>query len=238
MRRYFEEEISEDIRQNLKEFYEDSDLEMHSKNQERKTEVKLERIFKMTNLLKIDDVLDIGCSSGFLASRIHSKVKSYIGCDISQSIIKNNQENNKFSNVSYYAFSGKELKSAKRFDKIFMLDILEHAFNPDDLLCSAASALKNDGLIIFEVPFTGFLSSLLTKKYHQGHLRYYDPDYLRKYLEKFNLNIEKIAVYNSVPFSGFLLKNKKIWRLFDFLCNLIPSKYYPYFGEIDVIARK
>jgi len=238
MKKYSEKKLDNNIKKMLIAYYENIDLEMHSGSQVSKTEMKHERFSKMFQLSKKDDVLDIGCSSGYLLNLLHDKVKSCYGLDISKNIITSCAKNNKHENVKYDVFNGEDIDVKKLFDKIFLLDVLEHAFKPDRLLNSAVDHLKPSGEIIIEVPFTGFISELITKEYHQGHLRYYDPVYLESYLRKFDLKIEKISLSNSVPFSGFFLRVKFVWRFLNFICNLIPSKFYPYFGEIDIVAKK
>mgnify|MGYP001612078182 CR=1 FL=1 len=47
-----------------------------------------------------------------------------------------------------------------------------------------------------------------------------------------------MLVVNSVPYSSYFLKYKVIHDILDFLVNMVPSKVYPYFGEILVIASK
>ena len=62
-------------------------------------------------------------------------------------------------------------------------------------------------------------------------------NYLVDYLEKKGFIVKKKLVINSVPFSSFFLNEMKIWEILNFLVNLIPSRIYPYFGEILVIAN-
>lgn len=238
MKNYFEKKFNKEIAEKLSDYYENVNLEMHSGVQVLKTKMKYDRLSKMIVLSKHDEVLDIGCSSGYLLNLLYKKVKNCLGIDIAKKVILECKKNNKFKNVKYETFDGESIKTSEKFNKIFMLDVLEHAFCPNKLLKSAIDHLKENGEIILEVPFTGFISELVTKEYHQGHLRYYDPEYLEKYFHKMNLKIVKLNVYNSVPFASVFLKNNLIWRIADFLINLFPSRYYPYFGTIDVIAKK
>ncbi len=237
MKDYFEYPFDEKIKNKLISYYENINLDQHKEKQERKTKIKLYRIEKLINFNKRDLVLDIGCSSGFFLKKISKKIKLGFGIDISKNIIKNNRklllEKLKFEN-----FDGENINLNKKFDKIFLIDVLEHSFYPNKLINSVYDNLKESGMVIIEVPFSGFLSELIYGKYHQGHLRYYNNDYLKKFLEKNNFKVVEINNYNSVPFASFLLKYQLLWKIMDKFCNLIPSKYYPYFGEIIVLAKK
>jgi SAM-dependent methyltransferase len=238
VKKYFEYAFNSEIKQKLLIYYEDTNLGQHNANHMNKAELKLNRINKMISLSKRDVVLDVGCSKGFLLKKISSKINKGIGIDISENIIKLNNKNNTLKNISYAHFDGKHISSKEKFSKIFMLDVLEHAFNPDILVKNIHSHLKPDGALIVEVPFTGWLSELIAGKYHAGHLRYYDPSYLSKYFEKNGFLVKKIKVYNSVPFSSFFIKFKTVFRALDFIVNIVPSKFYPYFGEVIIICEK
>jgi SAM-dependent methyltransferase len=238
MKKYFEYDFDDKVRIKLIKYYENTSLDQHSTNQYSKSELKLSRIYNLISISESDIVLDIGCSKGFLLKDISSKIKQGVGIDISSNMIKRNRKHNNLNNIRYYVFNGEEINLKYNFSKIFMLDVLEHAFNPDKLIKCAHSNLINSGELIIEVPFSGWLSELAVGKYHQGHLRYYDPTYLSNYLEKNGFKVKKVKTYNSVPFGLKLLKYKTIWKIIDHLINLVRSEKYPYFGEIIVVCEK
>lgn len=237
MKNYFEYPFNEKIKIELINYYNNPKLGQHSKQKD-KMNLKLSRIKKMIKLFLTDDVLDVGCSRGDLLKGIEQFINSGVGIDISKVIIKIN-EGEKHENLSFYSFNGENFPDLqKKFDKIFLIDVLEHSFYPDKLVSEIYNYLKSSGSLIIEVPFSGWLSELLTKKYHQGHLRYYDSKYLVNYFNRHGFYVEKIKVYNSVPFAGIFLKVRFIWSLINILINLIPSRIYPYFGEIILICKK
>ena len=84
------------------------------------------------------------------------------------------------------------------------------------------------GVFVIQVPSTGWLSELIFGKYHYGHLRYYDENYLRTYLEDRGFYIEYIQTFNSVPFSSLL----------SMVCGVVPHIIYPYYGSVTAIAKK
>lgn len=72
-----------------------------------------------------------------------------------------------------------------------------------------------------------------------GHLRYYDPDSIKCFLEKYGFHVQNMQVYNAVPAGVFMLKRgTAFYRFLYTICNLIPPKIYPYFGSVLVICEK
>jgi len=239
MKKFFEYPIDSKIKKYLQNYYQDSSLEQHSKAQDLKTSLKLERIEEIIKFNKTDIILDIGCSRGYLLKQISNRIRKGVGVDISKEVVELAKKENKKGNIQFFSYDGNDLSLLQnKFDKILLIDVLEHVFEPDKMLENIFNLLNDNGQLVIEVPFTGFLSELITKPYHEGHLRYFDPGYLKQYLEKFKFKVMRIETYNSVPLSSKILKVEFLWKFLDFLVNLIPSKYYPYFGEIIVVAIK
>lgn len=237
MKKYFEYEFNDDIKKNLIDFY-NQPSKMHGDNHKRKMKMKLERALKSVNIEKSDKVLDVGCSEGELLKELSDKIAFGLGLDLAEGIIMDNNKNNKFNNISYKIFDGEHIDESDIYDKIFLLDVLEHAFSPDELVKSIFKRLNNKGDFIIEVPTTGWLSEMIFGKYHLGHLRYYDQEYLCKYLNGFGFKIKSVNTYNSVPLSSVFIKYPKLFKLFKGLCDIIPHRLYPYYGSIMVVAGK
>jgi len=238
MKKYFEYEFNNEIKKRLFNYYEDVNLDQHKINHLNKSKLKINRMKKLVSFSKKDSIIDIGCSKGHLLELLSPSIKKGLGIDISKNIIKLNKRSKPPKNINYSVFDGKNINLKQKFTKILMLDVLEHAFNPDELIKSVGTRMSQDSLLIIEVPFTGWLSEFVFGKYHQGHLRYYDPRYLSEYLIKKGFIVKRVKVYNSVPFSSFFIKYKLIYSILNFLVSLIPKKLYPYFGEIIAIASK
>jgi 2-polyprenyl-3-methyl-5-hydroxy-6-metoxy-1,4-benzoquinol methylase len=237
MKKYFQYKFDANVKNRLISYYENINLDQHSKSQILKSNLKLERIYKLTNFDNNDVVLDIGCSSGYLLKKISSLINKGLGIDISKSIIDSNNKINFISNISFKNFDGNFVDLNEKYNKIFLIDVLEHSFYPNRLIDIVKEYIKEDGLLLIEVPFTGFLSEIIFGDYHQGHLRYYDPKYLSEYIQKSGFEIENIHTYNSVPMANKFIKYPLLFNIMNFLINLIPSAIYPYFGEILVTAK-
>lgn len=236
-KRYFEYKFDEKIRQRLLKFYQQDGKEFGNDANELKIQLKINRIRNKIEFHQDDVICDIGCSSGALLRFLEGEYKQGIGLDISNEVIKNNIINNKSSTITYKVFDGINI-TEKNIDKVFLFDVLEHAFEPDKLIESIYSSLKPNGQLIMQVPSTGWLSELLFGKYHLGHLRYYDETYLREYLMKHGFDVVFITSFNSVPFSSRILRCKWLYTICDAMIKIIPHKLFPYYGSVVAIAKK
>lgn len=145
MKKYFEYPFNEKIKKDILNFYEDANVDMHNSQIKRKEKIKLERILNKVDFTEQDVVLDVGCSSGELLKLIHSKIKRGIGIDIASNIINVNNEENQYENIDYKVFDGVHIKLENKASKICMLDVLEHAFEPDALIDSVYENLVGGG---------------------------------------------------------------------------------------------
>lgn len=240
MRKYFEYEFNDTIKKDLLDYYNSPDKhnKMHGVHHQRKMALKLERACKHLEINSGDVILDIGCSEGELLNMLADKVKRGLGLDLSSTVIENNISNNIHGNIEYKKFDGASIPLQEKFNKIFLLDVLEHAFFPDELIKSIYEKLQGGGRFVIQVPTTGWLSELIFGKYHFGHLRYYDEDYLGKYLEKFGFHVVHKETFNSVPFASFFLKYKFCYKILDNICKIIPHRLFPYYGAVMIIAEK
>ena len=236
-KRFFEYKFNDTIKQKLIDFYQQAGEEFGNDGNELKIQLKINRIENQIEFHPDDVICDVGCSGGALLRFLRGKYKQGIGLDISREVINNNILNNKDSKIVYKAFDGINLEETN-LDKVFLFDVLEHAFEPDDLINSIYSSLKPNGQLIMQVPSTGWLSEFVFGKYHLGHLRYYDESYLKNYLIKHGFEIKYLTSFNSVPFSSRLLRYKNLYKICDALVRMIPHILYPYYGSVVAIGIK
>lgn len=236
MKKYFEYEFNENIKKRLLELYEKEGNGMDGSLHSLKIDIKLERAKKYITFSKKDKILDVGCSGGAVLTRLANSIDTGTGIDLSKSIITHNRKYNKLKNINYRTFDGVNIEEENYFDKIFLLDVLEHAFEPDALMKSIYKALKKSGQLIIQVPTTGWLSELIFGKYHLGHLRYYDENYLGKFGQEYQ--VLHTHTFNSVPFSSFFLRYKHLYQILNSICKIIPHKLFPYYGSVMAVVIK
>lgn len=85
----------------------------------------LRRILKWLNIQKTDTILDIGCGDGFFSKNLSLQTSdaNVVSCDIRKSMKGNSNLRLVICDAQHIPFKDKS------FDKIVMLDVLEHMFN-------------------------------------------------------------------------------------------------------------
>ncbi len=236
MKKYFEYEFNEEIKNKLLDYYNNQGLKDFDDG-DMKIKLKLDRLKKYIHFKPDDVICDVGCADAVLLRYLEGKYKQAVGLDISEEVIKKDREIN-LKNTQFYVYDGVNIKTEIEFDKIFLMDVLEHAFEPDQLINSIYNSLKRGGCLIMQVPSTGWLSELIFGKYHYGHLRYYDEDYLRNYLKNVGFEVLHVETFNSVPWSQKFIHFPRLFRVMNKLCSLIPHVLYPYYGSVAAVAVK
>ncbi|MCI8673767.1 MAG: class I SAM-dependent methyltransferase [Lachnospiraceae bacterium] len=150
MKKYFEYEFNDHIKERLLDYYSSKDgvRDFGNENGRRKTLLKLKRIEKYISFSSDDYICDIGCSDGSLLNCLKGKYKRATGLDISEEAIKKCKKNAD-QNVNFKAYNGSTIQSDILFDKIFAMDVLEHAFEPDELVSSIYKNLAWGGGICY-----------------------------------------------------------------------------------------
>lgn len=237
MRKYFEYEFNEEIKEKLLNYYNSLDSMGDFGDGNLKMALKIDRLREHIPYDENDVICDVGCADAVLLKYLDKYYKSAVGLDISQTVIERDKELN-LPKVSFQTYDGMHIDTEEKFDKIFLMDVLEHAFDPDTLIASIYDHIKKGGVLVMQVPSTGWLSELIFGKYHYGHLRYYDEAYLCSYLEKVGFEIEYSATFNAVPWSQKIIHHKKLFSVLNKICSAVPHSLYPYYGSVAAVARK
>ena len=99
------------------------------------------------------DVLDIGCGEGFMAEKIAASENSMTGIDVLDRPAKAEVfEQYIQADLTYGLGDAVEQLSGKRFDKILLMDVLEHLVNSERVLQEARELLKSSGRLLVSVP--------------------------------------------------------------------------------------
>lgn len=149
-------------------------------------------------------ILDIGCGAGdFLSVFSSDEWELYgiepnpLGYTLTNQRIKINILNRKLIECEF---------PKKFFDVITLWHVLEHIYNPNEELQEIGRILKKDGILVISVPNVNGLGFKLGKKYwihldSPRHLYHYDPETIKKLLNKNGFEIFKITF----PFFEFPL---------------------------------
>lgn len=195
---------------------------------------RLKRILSLIPDEKNLSVLDVGCANGRLGGEIKKKGHSVWGVDISTDAIQKAQQvlDGVFEFDIQSTWPGNLLED--NFDVILMSELLEHVFNPVEVLKNATKHLKSGGYIIITTPnfmtWTNRLRFIFGDFNYKdqgmfdfGHIRWFTYSYLKKTLEDSSLEIveEKHIIFpNKLNFIlkywpslfawQFVLKAKKL----------------------------
>ena len=108
------------------------------------------------NKLSTGKVLEIGCAGGATGKAIKEKlpVQSYVGIELSQEaadIAKNHLDRVIVANIEETDLAEHGLKPGE-FDLLLALDVLEHLYNPWDILAELSSYVKLGGYVVASLP--------------------------------------------------------------------------------------
>ena len=157
------------------------------------------------------DILEIGCSSGFMLNEFRNKGLKTTGIEPSGEFLEFVK---KAGHNSYESLQ--ELENSepdKKFDVITHFFVFEHIANPYDFLKETLDLLKPGGCIIAEIPSaTDALTSLYSidafERFYWSiaHHYYYTPNSLRYVLDKMEVNNYKL-----LPEQRYDLSNHITW---------------------------
>jgi len=102
------------------------------------------------NINPNDRVLDIGCGKSMTYNqRIAPIVKYFDAFDINEKKIRYCEKENKFSNVHFSVMDVTKEFPSKKYDVVILSHVLEHLYNPNDVLEKLKSITKK---IIVQLP--------------------------------------------------------------------------------------
>lgn len=99
------------------------------------------------------DVLDIGAGEGFFAKELLANGNRITGVD-NRSISAEDSPFERYFTADLEEGIAPVIRQleGKRFDRVLLLDVLEHLRNPDQILQQSHQVLKREGLLIVSVP--------------------------------------------------------------------------------------
>jgi 2-polyprenyl-3-methyl-5-hydroxy-6-metoxy-1,4-benzoquinol methylase len=195
------------------------------------------RIAIIVPFIKDGKILDIGCGSGGFLNWMKSYGWHTYGCDINDTAC----ERARTRGLDIFWGQLEEAKYPdKFFDVITMNDVLEHIPSPSRVLCECYRILKEDGLLIVNLPnFDCFDRKIFQGNWYHldapRHLYHFSVSTLKWMLGKNGFHIEKykfkplFPVFDKISLN-YVRKNHPLPRiriisLFFHLILLKPLKY-------------
>lgn len=155
------------------------------------------------------DILEIGCSSGFMLNAFHKGGLNCVGVEPSGEFIEFLHSN---GYEAYQTIESLKQKRSGLFDLIVHFFVFEHIRDPFQFIKENLKLLKPGGKIVAEIPCVNDpLTSLYTipdfEKFYWSiaHHFYYSPESLKYVLDKLNLS------YKMIPEQRYDLSNHIKW---------------------------
>jgi SAM-dependent methyltransferase len=184
-----------------------SNAKKHKKTNQ--DQVKRRMPFFADYLKKNIDLLEIGCSSGFMLDAFKEKGVNCIGIEPSGEFSDFLKEtgHSVFEDIS-------QIDKNKKFDIITHFFVFEHISDPFSFLNQTYDLLKDDGLIICEIPcvndpLTSIYNIEAFEKFYWSiaHHYYYSPKSLKYVLDKLKYK------YELVPEQRYDISNHITWMM-------------------------
>jgi len=98
-------------------------------------------------------VLDVGCGNGIITRSLGKAGFKVNGIDISNKAIEKAKASNDLPNVNFNVISAEELAiSQQKYDCVICSEVLEHLYQPQDLLKILYQSLEENGILVVTVP--------------------------------------------------------------------------------------
>lgn len=152
---------------------------------------RLRRIIELAGLVEGKRILDVGCAAGRLGAILKEGGAQVIGVEISEDAAA--QARKVLDRVYEFDIEGQWPREIGTFDLVLLPEILEHVFDPEAVLRSVRTVLKDDGAIIITTPnfmtWTNRLRFLFGRFAYKsegmfdfGHIRWFTYRYLKEVL--------------------------------------------------------
>lgn len=200
------------------------------------------------------NVLDIGCGVGTLTFYVASLGINVLGIDISNKAIISANKTKKIlklnKNVDFKISDFMELDLNKKFDTVYMFEVLEHLVDDKKAVTKIRNLLKINGLFIMSSPSLNaplYKLGLLSKfDKDVGHVRRYTQKRLKKLIESLGFEVIETKITEGLlrnalytnKIGGFILKF--IRGPISILVAYLDKLFVYILGEsqIYIVARK
>ncbi len=190
---------------------------------------KIEKFKKAINLLKkyktkIENVFDLGCSSGIFLELAGAEGWVPYGSDVNRALVEENQL--KYGDQVKLQSGSRIDFPEQLFDAVTLFDSIEHMPDPILTLTEASKVLKNDGFLIISTPNINGLFPRLTYNLlgrtigawehptPPGHVFQFSPDTLRVTLKKAGFELVDMADFDIfMPYTVGELENSIVSKL-------------------------
>jgi 2-polyprenyl-3-methyl-5-hydroxy-6-metoxy-1,4-benzoquinol methylase len=195
--------------------------------------------------------LELGCADGEGTKILMNYFDSTVAVDGSDKLIRKAQKEIRSEKVTFIRSYFEDFEISEKFDTILLAHVLEHVDNPEFVIKKVVEFLKENGVLIIDVPNAnsihrqaGVLMKMLKNKYQLnqadksiGHKRVYDMERLLRDISASGLALVDKGGLFLKPFSndqmGAILPKNAIEAF-----NSLGVKYPEIAAEIYVICKR
>ena len=171
-------------------------------------------ILELIGPVKHLKVLDVGCATGYLGAKLKSMDNYVIGIDISAPAIK--QAKKVLDQAYCFNLETTTIPGKQKFDLIIISEVIEHLFQPHQVIKKLVTRLKPHGRIIITTPNISYwinrLTFLLGKfaytnqgMFDDSHIHFFNYPSLQTLLKNNNLSmVQENHVTFPYTFKSFL----------------------------------
>ncbi len=115
---------------------------------------RVKRLIKDLKKYDLWEIADVGCFSGWLGRRLSVEGIGVYGIDVHPSVIELAKTVAAGSLAEFGCMPAQKLGIVfpKRFDGVVLFDVIEHVFDPENLILSVEKALKKGGWVFLTIP--------------------------------------------------------------------------------------
>lgn len=152
---------------------------------------KIKKINKGKNI----SVLDVGSNDNSFVNLLNKAFPLVRGIEPTNTFLINHKKNLIYNDFLNCSLSKKIKKKDGKFDTILIINLLGHVKNITNLLKSACTLLKDNGVVVIEVQY---LNSLLENNgfdsFHHEHISYFNLSSINKILNLNSLFIQEASI--------------------------------------------
>jgi len=162
---------------------------------------------------QVRTICDLGCGSGFLASRLAARSFSVTGVDASDVLLASAAKHHASDKVTFVRGVIGELPPialAGTFDVVVSSDVIEHLLQPAQLIRDAHRLLRPGGRLVVGTPYHGYLKNVAISilgrwdSHHHvhfdgGHIKYFSVRTLGAMLAREKFEVERMHYLGRAP---------------------------------------
>jgi 2-polyprenyl-6-hydroxyphenyl methylase/3-demethylubiquinone-9 3-methyltransferase len=161
-------------------------------------------------------VCDLGCGNGHLAGRLGRRGLTVVGIDASPAYLDIARRHHGSDRVTFaQGLIGEQLCEQLRvhqppFDLVVSSDVIEHLYDPLQLIATAFGVLRPGGIAVIGTPYHGYMKNVAISAlgkwdvHHSvhwlgGHIKFFSVNSLRRMMQQTGFNEPQFHYYGRWP---------------------------------------